>query len=141
MTSLEKLVSLVALGVVGFGAFRIRAVLADEEFRHPEAIQRIYADVNRQAFAGALPDVRTDWAVLKSPEASGISLFDGEGFIILLDPNDSPTREDALITMRHEACHVATHGKDSDPHGPAFQACKALVQKVGEVRLGKGAAR
>jgi hypothetical protein len=134
MTAVEKLVSLVALGVVGFGAFRIRTVLAAEEFKRPEALHRIYADVNRQAFAGGLPDVRTDWAVLKSPEGSGSTLFDGSGFIILLDPNDNPTREDALITMRHEACHVATHGKDSDPHGPAFQACKARVEKFGEVR-------
>src|SRR5882724_1235384 len=129
MTAIEKLASLVAIGVVGFGAFRIRTVLATEEFKRPEALRQIYTEVNRQSFGGTLPDVRLDWAVLKSPEGSGSTLFDSKGFIILLDPNDNPTREDALITMRHEACHVATHGKDSDPHGPAFQACKALVQK------------
>jgi hypothetical protein len=134
MTAVEKLVSLVALGVVAFGAFRIRTVLAAEEFKRPEALHRIYADVNRQAFAGALPDVRTDWAVLRAPEGSGSTLFDGKGFIILLDPNDNPTPEDALITMRHEACHVATHGQDTDQHGAAFQACKARLQKFGEVR-------
>jgi hypothetical protein len=134
MTTIEKLVSLTALGIVGFGAFRIRTVVAAEEFKRPEALHRIYADVNRQAFAGALPDVRTDWAVLKSPEASGITLCDGTAFTILIDPNDNPTPEEARSTMMHEACHVATHGKDSDPHGAAFQACRARLQQFGEVR-------
>ena len=133
MTTLEKLVSLVALGVVGFGAFRIRTVLAAEEFHRPEALHRVYADVNRQGFAGALPDVRTDWAVLKSPEASGETFFDGKGFVILLDPDNNPTPEEARLTMMHEACHVATYGKDSDPHGPTFQACRARLQKFGAV--------
>jgi hypothetical protein len=134
MTSLEKLASLVALAVVGFGGFGIRAVLAAEEFKRPEALHGIYMEVNRQSFEGSLPDVRTDWALLTSPEGSGSTLFDGVGFIILLDPTANPTPEDALVTMRHEACHVATHGMDSDPHGQAFQACKARLQKFGEVR-------
>jgi len=134
VTSLEKLISLVALGVVGFGALRIRAVFAAEEFERPEALRRIYMEVNRQSFGGTLPDVRLDWAVLRAPEGSGSTLFDGEGFVILLDPTANPTLEDALVTMRHKACHVATQGMDSDPHGPAFQACRARLQKFGEVR-------
>jgi hypothetical protein len=134
MTAVEKLVSLVALGVVGFVTSRIRTVLAAEEFKRPEALRQIYTEVNRQSFGGTLPDVRLDWAVLKSPGGSGSTLFDGSGFIILLDPEDNPTPEEALITMRHEACHVATHGQDTDQHGPAFQACKARLQIFGEVR-------
>jgi SprT-like family len=134
LTAVEKVVSLAALAVVGFGALRIRVVLAAEEFKGPEALHRIYADVNRQAFAGALPDARTDWATLKAPEASGETFFDGKDFIILLDPNNNPTPEEARSTMMHEACHVFTYDKDSDHHGPSFQACKARLQKFGEVR-------
>ena len=93
--------SLAALAVAGFGALRIRTVLAAEEFKRPEALHRIYADVNRQAFAGALPDVRTDWAVLKSPEASGETLFDGNGFTVLLDPILRRTVRTPTRTARH----------------------------------------
>jgi hypothetical protein len=134
MTAVEKVVSLAALAVVGFGALRIRTVLAAQDFKSPEALHRIYMEVNRQSFDGVLPDVRTDWTVLKSPEASGITLWDGTAFTILIDPDDNPTSDEARVTMRHEACHVATHGKDADPHGLAFQACKARLQKFGEVR-------
>jgi hypothetical protein len=76
MTAFEKLVSFVALGIVGFGASRIRTVLAAEEFKHPEGLKGIYTEVNRESFDGALPAARLDWAVHKSPEASGSTLFD-----------------------------------------------------------------
>ena len=134
MRAVEKLVSFAALCIVLLGASRIRTALADESFKRPEALQQIYAEVNRESFGGTLPDVRLDWAVLKSPEASGETLFDGKGFVILLDPAVNSTREEALITLKHEACHLAVWGKDADPHGPNFQACKARLQKFGAVR-------
>lgn len=132
MTAIEKIVSLAALGVIVLGTFKIRAVRAAEEFKRPEALQKIYAEVNRQGFDGKLPDVRLDWAVLK--DASGVTYFDGKDFIILLDPDDNPTPEEALKTMKHEACHILTQEVTEPEHGPEFQKCKARLQKFGEVR-------
>ena len=85
MTTIEKFVSVVALGVVLFGASKFRTVWAAAKFKRPETLQRLYADVNRQCFEGKLADARLDWAVLRAPEASGETFFDGKQFIILLD--------------------------------------------------------
>jgi hypothetical protein len=135
VTGIEKIVSLMALGVVGFGASRIRTVWAAEQFKRPEALQKIYTDVNQQCFDGKLPSARLDWAVLKAPEASGATLNDGKDFIILLDPTANPTAEEAAITMRHEACHLWVGlGEEAEEHGSQFEACKARLQKFGPVR-------
>jgi hypothetical protein len=57
-------------------------------------------------------------------------------FVIVLDPKWNTSENEALRTMRHEACHVATwdvmdpndvHG---DVHGPPFQECmKRFAEK------------
>jgi hypothetical protein len=46
-------------------------------------------------------------------------------FVVVLDPNSNTSEEEALRTMRHEACHVATWGvmDINDLRGPPFQEC------------------
>jgi predicted SprT family Zn-dependent metalloprotease len=42
-----------------------------------------------------------------------------------VDPNWNTSDAEALRTIRHEACHVATWGvmDPNDPHDPPFQEC------------------
>ena len=74
---------------------------------------------------------------LSDEDAAGITYQETpDRFVIVLDPKWNTSENEALRTMRHEACHVATwdvmdpndvHG---DVHGPPFQECmKRFAEK------------
>jgi predicted SprT family Zn-dependent metalloprotease len=63
---------------------------------------------------------------LSDEDAAGITYQEmPDRFVIVLDPKWNTSEDEALRTMRHEACHVATwYVMDpKDVHGPPFQEC------------------
>jgi predicted SprT family Zn-dependent metalloprotease len=70
---------------------------------------------------------------LSDEDAESITYQETENrFVIVLDPNWNTSEEEALHTMQHEACHVATwEAMDpNDVHGPPFQECmKRFAEK------------
>jgi hypothetical protein len=66
---------------------------------------------------------------LSDYNAEGITYQKKEDrFVIVLDPNWNTSEDEALDTMRHEACHVATW-EESEVHGPRFQECMKRFEK------------
>jgi len=81
--------------------------------------------INRQTarfFNGKLPDVVLKVEDLSDKNAEGVTYKESEDtFVIVLDPQWNTSEDEALDTMRHESCHVATWGEE--PDGPRFQEC------------------
>ena len=92
--------------------------------RDPNHLRALYQDVELKAHD------------LSDQNAEGITYQEIENrFVIVLDPKWNTSEDEALRTMRHEACHVATwdvmdpndvHG---DVHGPPFQECMKRFEK------------
>jgi len=124
----EIFVSLLSLAVICFG---VRYAVGRERLRNPAHLHALYQETNRTFFGGALQDVILKVEDLSDHNAEGVTYKDGENtFVIVLDPSWNTSESEALDTMRHESCHVATWGEESDAHGPRFQECmKRFEQK------------
>jgi SprT-like family len=115
------LVSLLSLAVI---CFSVRYAVGRERLRDPNYLHALYQDTNEEFYGGQLPDVRVKSHDLSDEEAKGETYKETEDrFVIVLDPNWNTSNGEALETMRHESCHVATWGQESDEHGPRFQEC------------------
>ena len=88
----------------------------------------MYAELNEKVFENRLPPARLEWANLL-PDAMGTTQEHDGSFLICVDRR-SHFLDDAELedTVAHEACHVATFGKETDPHGALWQACMAHVK-------------
>jgi len=117
----RMLTSLVALAVICFG---VRYAVGRERLRDPEYLHALYQDTNKEFFGGQLPDVKLKSHDLSDDKAMGVTYQEDEdNLVIVLDPKWSTSEDEALGTMRHESCHVATWQQEPDPHGPLFQEC------------------
>jgi hypothetical protein len=121
------LVSLLSLAIICFG---VGYAVGRERLRDPDHLHALYQETNKEFFGGQLPDVEVKSHDLLDEDAAGITYEEmKDRFVIVLDPKRNTSENEALPTMRHEACHVATwnvmdpndvHG---DVHGPPFQEC------------------
>jgi len=128
------LVSLLSLAIICFG---VGYAVGRERLRDPDHLHALYQETNKQFFGGQLPDVELKARDLSDQNAEGITYQElPDRFVILLDPKWNTSENEALRTMRHEACHVATWDL-MDPsdvhgavHGPPFQECmKRFAEK------------
>jgi len=95
-----------------------------ERLRSPDHLHDLYQKTNKEFFGSQLLDVEVKAHDLSEEKAEGITYQEAEDrFVIVLDPNWNTSEDEALDTMRHESCHVATWGEEPDPHGPRFQEC------------------
>jgi predicted SprT family Zn-dependent metalloprotease len=119
---LQISVSLASLAVIFWGAGYARG---RERLRQTD-LHAVYQQVNRESFAGELPDVSVKWAEL--PDDYGVAIFYPDGTAeIEIDRASVISEEQLLETMKHESCHVFTHtvveATRQDWHGEAFQGC------------------
>ena len=128
------LVSRLSLAIISFG---VGYAVGRERLRDPDHLHALYQETNKQFFDGQLCDVEVKSHDLSDEDAAGITYQEMPGrFVIVLNPKWNTSENEALRTMRHDACHVATcdvmdpndvHG---DVHGPPFQECmKRFVEK------------
>jgi hypothetical protein len=112
---------LLSLAVICFG---VRYAVGRERLRDPNYLHALYQDTNKEFFGGQLPDVRVKSHDLSDEKAKGETYKETEyRFVIVLDPKWNTSNVEAVETMRHESCHVATRGQEPDEHGPRFQDC------------------
>jgi hypothetical protein len=117
------LVSLLSLAVICFG---VRYAVGREKHRDPDHLHDLYQKTNKEFFGGQLRDVEVKARDLSEEKAEGITYREAEDrFVIVLDPNWNTSEDEALRTMRHESCHVATWDvtDPNDSHGTSFQEC------------------
>jgi SprT-like family len=115
------LVSLLSLAVICFG---VRYAVGRERLRSPAHLHALYQQTNKEFFGDQLPDVVVKSHDLSDEKAEGVTYKETEDrFVIVLDPKWNTSEDEALDTMRHESCHVATWGEEPDVHGPRFQEC------------------
>jgi predicted SprT family Zn-dependent metalloprotease len=116
------LVSLLSLAIICFG---VGYAVGRERLRDPDHLHALYQQTNKEFFAGQLRDVEVKSHDLTEENAEGITYQETEDrFVIVPDPKWNTSEAEALDTMRHEACHVATwEEQEPDPHGPKFQEC------------------
>ena len=98
-----------------------------------EDLQQFYQEINRESFAGKLPDVPVRWGDLTADDAYGITHFQsGVPYAMELDRQTVKSKSFALDVIRHESCHIATNGeakrRKENPHGATFVACMARIQ-------------
>jgi predicted SprT family Zn-dependent metalloprotease len=115
-------VSLACLAIICYGT---GYATGREQLRQTD-LHSVYQQVNRESFAGELPDVSVKWSDL--PDDYGVTIFYPDGMAEIEIDRASVTSEQQLMeTMRHEACHVETHAvaeaTGQDFHGEAFQTC------------------
>lgn len=66
---------------------------------------------------------------LSEAKAEGETYKESEDrFVIVLDPKWNTSEDEALHTMRHESCHIATWGEEPE-HGPLFQECMKRFER------------
>jgi hypothetical protein len=119
----KALVSLLSLAVICFG---VRYAIGRERLRSPDHLHALYQETNKDFFGGQLPDVVVKVEDLSEAKAEGETYMETQDlFVIVLDPKWNTSEDEALHTMRHESCHVATWGREPDEHGPIFQECMA----------------
>src|SRR5579885_2553614 len=92
-------ISLLPLAIVCFG---VRYAIGRERLRSPEYMRVLYQQTYKE---------------------------NEERFVIVLDPKWNTSDDEALGTMRHESCHVATWGQEPDEHGSRFQECMKRFPK------------
>jgi SprT-like family len=123
------LVSLLSLAVICFG---VQYAIGREQLRRPDYLHALYQETNKEFFDGQLPDVVVKVENLSEARAEGETYMETQDlFVIVLDPKWNTSEDEALDTMRHESCHVATweqEGSGPDPHGPRFQECMKRFQ-------------
>jgi hypothetical protein len=121
------LVSLLSLAVICFG---VRYAVGRESLRNPVHLHALYQQTNKEFFRDQLPDVAVKSLDLSDEKAEGVTYKETEDrFVIVLDPKWNTSEDEALDTMRHESCHVATWGEEPDVHGPRFQECIKRFEK------------
>jgi hypothetical protein len=109
------------LAVICFG---VRYAVGRERLRSPAHLHFLYQETNEKFFGGQLPEVLLKVEDLSDKNAEGVTYKENEGmFVIVLDPAWNTSEDEALDTMRHESCHVATWEEESDAHGECFQEC------------------
>lgn len=120
----RNLIPLLSVATIFFG---VRYAIGREQLRSPDHLHALYQQTNREFFGGQLPDVVLKVEDLSDANAEGETYKETEDlFAIVLDPHWNTSEDEALQTMRHESCHVATweqEGSGPDPHGPRFQEC------------------
>jgi len=119
---LQISVSLACLGIICYGT----GYAVERERLRQTDLHAVFQQVNRESFAGELPDVSVKWSDL--PDDYGVTIFSPDGTAEIEIDRASVTSEKQLLeTMRHEACHVETHAvveaTGQDWHGEAFQTC------------------
>jgi hypothetical protein len=115
------LVSLLSLAVIFFG---VRYAVGREHLRSPDHLHALYQETNKKFFDGKLQDVVLKVEDLSNDNAEGVTYKKTEDtFVVVLDPKWNTSEDEALDTMRHESCHVATWGEEPEQHGPRFQEC------------------
>ena len=124
------LVSLLSLAIICFG---VGYAVGRERLRDPDHLHTLYQETNKQFFGGQMPDVELKAHDLSDEDAAGITYEKmKDRFVIVLDPKWNTSEEEALRTIRHESCHVATWDvmDPNDVHGPPFQECmKRFAEK------------
>lgn len=98
-----------------------------------EDLQQFYQQIDRESFAGKLPDVPVRWGDLTKEDAYGITHFEsGVPYAMELDRHTVHSKSFAMDVIRHESCHIATNReakqRKENPHGAAFVACMARIQ-------------
>ena len=108
------MLSLLSLAIICFG---VGYAVGRERLRDPDHLHALYQQTNKEFFGGQLRDVEVKSHDLSDYEAEGITYQETEDrFVIVLDPKWNTSEDEALRTMRHEACHVATWDV-MDPNG------------------------
>ena len=123
------MVSLLTLAIICFG---VGYAVGRERLRDPDHLHALYQETNKEFFGGQLRDAKVKSHDLSTEDAAGITYEEvKDGFVIVLAPKWNTSEEEALSTMRHEACHVATwEEQEPDPHGQKFQECmKRFAEK------------
>jgi hypothetical protein len=124
------LVSLLSLAIICFG---VGYAVGRERLRDPDHLHALYQETNKRFFSGQLRDVEVKSHDLSDEDAAGITYEEmKDRFVIVLDPKWNTSDDEALRTMRHEACHVAAWDvmDPKDVHGPPFQECmKRFTEK------------
>jgi hypothetical protein len=120
-------VSVLALAVIIGG---LDYAYGREQLRNPEYLHSLYEQTNKTYFGGQLPEAVLQSGDLSEEDAEGITYTvtdrQGETFFITLDPKYNTSTAEALDTIHHESCHVATweqEGNGPTPHGPLFEKC------------------
>src|SRR5882762_1631490 len=109
------LVSLLSLAVICFG---VRYAVGRERLRSPAHLHSLYQETNTAFFDRKLPDAVLKVEDLSDKDAEGVTYKETEDtFVVVLDPNWNTSEHEALDTVRHESCHVATWGEEPDVHG------------------------
>jgi hypothetical protein len=117
----RNLIPLLSVATIFFG---VRYAIGREQLRSPDHLHALYQQTNREFFGGQLPDVVLKVEDLSGGNAEGVTYKEAEDrFVIVLDPYWNTSEDEALDTMRHESCHVATWGDEPDAHGARFQEC------------------
>ncbi len=118
------LVSLVSLAVICCGVRYAVGRERLERLHSPKYLHELYQETNKEFFDGQLPDAVLEVCDLSDKQAEGTThKYEGQKFVITLDPNWNTSEDEALDTLRHESCHVATWREEPEVHGPRFQGC------------------
>lgn len=118
----RNLIPLLSVATIFFG---VRYAIGREQLRSPGHLHALYQKTNREFFDSKLPDVALEVEDLSNDNAEGETYMMNDRFVVVLDPKWNTSESEALDTMRHESCHVATWDvtDPKDPHGPPFQEC------------------
>lgn len=121
-------VSLIALAVICFG---VRYAVGRERLRNPDHLHALYQETNKEFFDGKLSDVEVKSQDLPPDRVGETYKASEDKFVIVLDTNWNTSEDEALDTVRHESCHVATWDvmDPNDPHGPPFQECMKRFER------------
>jgi predicted SprT family Zn-dependent metalloprotease len=117
----QFVVSLAASAVILSGA---RYAYARECLRRAD-LHAWFVELNQTKFAGRLPDASVSWAGQRGRLGSTQGFADGS-FVIMLDPDEITTEQQAREVLRHEACHVATWAEPEE-HGSQWQSCMSKL--------------
>ena len=121
MRRFDVSIGLLSVAVIFWGT---GYAIGREKLRDPDHLHALYQQTNKEFFEGQLRDVEVKAYDLSEEKAEGITYQEAEDkFVIVLDPNWNTSEAEALSTVRHESCHLATWGQESDVHGPLFQEC------------------
>ena len=121
---------MLALAVIFVG---VHYAIAQERLRSRKYLCDLYQKTNREFFDGQLPEVVLEVRDLSGQNAEGLTYYEVKdgiviGLVIALDPRWNASEGEAVDTMRHEACHVATW-EEQPAHGPLFQECMKRFEK------------
>jgi|SRR5271170_2076307 len=118
----RNLIPLLSVATIFFG---VRYAIGREQLRSPDHLHALYQKTNGEFFDSKLPDVALEVEDLSNDNAEGETYMMNDRFVVVLDPKWNTSESEALDTMRHESCHVATWDvtDPKDPHGPPFQEC------------------